>query len=168
MDELRSTRDEPRADHVRARARLSPLVLDAQPIRPSVPERACAEVRLELVPRTDGARGMGLRVVNVDPGDFDAHMHREVHVQREVNGRWEDVSVAGLYLRARCEGTTPDPVTIPRDGSLTIVPWDGMQGDAQCDCTRCAPAPAGRYRFYVVAWDCFQPLVTYSEPFTLA
>lgn len=136
--------------------------------RPAIPEVRCAEVRLELVPRTDGQRGMGLRIVNVDPGDFDAHLHREVHVEREVNGRWEPVHTAGLYLRTSCGGRDPsDPVTIPRDASLTIAPWSGMAGDAQCVCTRCAPVPAGRYRFHVVAWDCFQPLVTYSDPFTL-
>jgi hypothetical protein len=143
------------------------LPLVAQP-RPAIPERACAEVRLELVPRADGARGMGLRVVNVDPGDFDAHMHRDVHVEREVNGRWEPVTLEGLWLRAHCDGSTTEPVRIERDSSLTLVPWDGMQGDTQCGCERCVPAPAGRYRFYVVAWECFRPLVTYSAPFTLA
>jgi hypothetical protein len=143
------------------------LPLLAQPVQPGVPEVRCHEVRLDLVPRTDGQRGMGLRVVNVDPGDFDAHLHRDVAVEREVNGRWESVGVAGLLLRDRCETSPADRVTVARDASLTIVAWSGMQGDAQCDCTRCAPAPAGRYRFRVTAWNCAHPLVTHSAPFTL-
>jgi hypothetical protein len=128
------------------------LPLLAQPVRPGVPEVRCHEVRLNLVPRTDGQRGMGLRVVNVDPGDLD--LHRDVAVEREVNGRWESVGVAGLQLRDRCETSPADRVTVARDASLTIVAWSGMQGDAQCDCTRCASTPAGRYRFRVTAWNC--------------
>ena len=140
--------------------------LAAQDLRPAIPERACAVVRLELVPTT-GARGMGLRVVNVDPGDFPADLHRDVRVEREVNGQWQPISVAGLQLRASCSETTGDVVRIPRDGSLTIVPWTGMQGDGQCVCTRCFDAPPSRYRFVVMAYDCFTPHTTYSDPFEL-
>lgn len=136
--------------------------------RPDIPEQACPDWRLELVPPADGARGMGLRVHNVDPGDFDVHLERDVGVEREVNGRWERVSVAGLELRERCSGaTTPDCVTIPRDGALTIVPWTGMQGDGQCRCTRCSDAPPGRYRFRVSSCRCQHPRTTHSAPFEL-
>lgn len=141
------------------------MPIDAQQ-RPAIPERACARVRLDLVP-TAGVRGMGLRVVNVDPGDFTARLNRDVTVEREVNGQWQQVSVAGFQLRASCAGSTPDVVHIERDSSLTIVPWTGMQGDGQCRCTRCFDAPPGRYRFVVTAHDCFTPRTTYSEPFEL-
>lgn len=135
--------------------------------RPAIPEQACPEWRLELVPRTDGARGMGLRVHNADPGDFDVHLERDVRVEREVNGRWQRVSVAGFQLRAQCTGTTPDCVTIPRDSAITIVPWTGMQGDGQCTCTRCFDAPPGRYRFVVSSCGCQHPRTTESAPFDL-
>ncbi len=132
-----------------------------------IPEQACPDWRMELVPRTDGSRGMGLRVVNVDAGDFDVHLQRDITVEREVNGRWQRVSVAGLELRERCAGTTPDCVTIGRDSAITIVPWTGMQGDGQCVCTRCADAPAGRYRFSVSSCHCQHPRTTYSATFEL-
>lgn len=135
------------------------------PVRPDIPEQACPTVRLELVPSAQ--RGMGLRVVNNDPGDFDAHLGREVVVEREVNGRWQRVSVAGFSLRERCDATAPECVSVPARGALLVAPWTGMQGDGQCVCTRCAPAPAGRYRFAVTSCRCQHPRTTHSEAFTL-
>ena len=135
--------------------------------RPMIPEQHCPVVRLELV-RTTGARGMGLRVVNVDRGDFPAHLTSEITVQQQVGGSWQPVSTAGLLLRERCTGTAPDDcITLAADSSLEIVPWTGMLGDAQCRCTRCSAAPAGRYRFVVRSCRCQHPRTTYSEPFDL-
>lgn len=139
----------------------------ATQVRPSIPEPACPRVALTLEP-TSGARGMGLRIENTTPGDWPAHLRAEIVVEREVGGRWEPVSVAGLRLRATCDASTDRCVTLPVRGSLSIVPWTGMLGDAQCDCTRCAPAPAGRYRFVVNACDgCLPSPRTESPAFDL-
>lgn len=141
----------------------------AQDVRPSIPERACTRVSLVVVPGTGAhAREVGLRVVNNDPADFSAQLVPEVTVQQLVGGTWTPVSVAGLLLRETCDPVVGRTVTIPRDTSLEMVPWTGMLGDAQCDCTRCGPAPAGTYRFVVQSGpSCFMPRTFESAPFTL-
>lgn len=132
-----------------------------------IPEEACQEVRIDLLPLTRG-RGMGLRVTNIDPGDFTAHLLPTITVEQEVGGRWQRVGVAGLYLRERCDGSTPTScVTLAPRASMVVVRWDGMLGDAQCDCTRCAPAPEGRYRFVIESCQCQHPHTTYSAAFAL-
>lgn len=133
----------------------------------AIPEQACEDVRIDLVPLTQG-RGMGLRVTNVDPGDFTAHLQSSIVVEQEIGGRWQRVGVAGLLLRTRCEDTPDTCISLTRDSSITVVPWDGMLGDAQCVCTRCAPAPAGRYRFVIQSCHCQHPRTAYSAPFALA
>jgi hypothetical protein len=149
-----------------ASAVLASLVATAQQ-RPLIPERRCTRVTLVATPIA-GGRSVGLRVVNDDPGDFPARLRAEVQVEREVGGRWERVGTAGLRLRARCEDAASDCVTLERDTELVVVPWSGMLGDAQCECTRCAPAPAGRYRFVATTCqECQGPLVFASAPFTL-
>ncbi len=137
--------------------------------RPAIPEVACTRVTLVAVPGTGArAREVGLRIVNSDPGDFPARMHREIEVETEVGGSWRRVSVAGLMLRSSCSQQPDACVTIAPRTTLNVVPWTGMQGDGQCVCTRCAPAPAGRYRFVVrTCDDCFSPTEAVSAPFTL-
>lgn len=141
----------------------------AQDVRRSIPEPACTRVSLVVVPGAGShARDVGLRVVNDDPAAFSANLSAEVTVQRLVGGSWTPVSVAGLLLRETCDQVVGRTVTIPRDTSLEMVPWTGMLGDAQCDCTRCAPAPAGTYRFVVQSGpSCFSPRTFESAPFTL-
>lgn len=156
----------PLAPVVLALVLLAAGLLHAQQ-RPLIPERRCTRVTLVATPSASG-REVGLRVVNDDPGDFPARLRPEVVVEREVGGRWQRVSTAGLLLRARCEDAATDCVTIEADDELSIVPWSGMLGDAQCECTRCAPAPAGRYRFVVSTCEaCQSPHRFESAPFTL-
>lgn len=142
---------------------------DAQPVRPAIPEPRCTEVTLVAEPGAGGdPRRVGLRVRNTDRGDFPAHLRGRVEVEEEVGGRWRTVSVAGLELRASCRGSAPDCVTIEPRSDLSIVPWTGMLGDAQCVCTRCFPAPAGRYRFAVTTCQsCQSPIRAVSAPFEL-
>ena len=142
---------------------------DAQQ-RPAIPERLCARVALEVIaPSAARPRAVGLRVVNNDPGGNGATLWSEVVVEREEGGAWVRASVAGMRLRARCEGTVPERVTLAPRASLTVAPWTGMLGDGQCFCTRCFPAPAGRYRFRVnSAAACLTPSSAVSEAFTLA
>ncbi len=135
---------------------------------PAIPERACPRVTLTLEPPV-GARGMGLRITNVTPGSWPARLRAEVGVEREEGGHWVPVSTAGLLVRDRCDQAPAECVTLPIGGAVTIVPWTGMLGDAQCECTRCAPAPGGRYRFVVSACHgCLPGLRTESAPFDLA
>lgn len=140
-----------------------------RPERPAIPERRCIRVTLVALPGADGdPRRVGLRIVNADPGDFPARLRAEVEVEQEVGGQWHRVNAAGLQLRATCTGEAPDCVTIEPRSELTIVPWTGMLGDAQCVCTRCGPAPAGRYRFAVrTCQQCLSPIRAVSEPFEL-
>jgi hypothetical protein len=70
-------------------------------MRPAIPEVRCTGVSL-VVTRTPGRRDVGLRVVNTDPGDFQASLRPEIEVLHEVGGRWQRVSVAGLLLRSAC------------------------------------------------------------------
>lgn len=136
--------------------------------QPMIPEVACTRLTLVPVP-VAGSRAVGLRVVNDDPSDFSARVRPEVEVEREVNGRWERVGVAGFQLRARCDRDVRECVTLAPRSAITVVPWTGMLGDGQCVCTRCAPAPAGRYRFVVnTCQDCFNPRRSESPAFTLA
>ncbi len=142
------------------------MIALAQP-RLAIPEQRCPQVRIDLVPLAQG-RGMSLRVTNVDPGDFTARLQREVHVEQEIGGRWQRVGTSGFYVRERCTDSAPtDCVVLARRSSITVAPWDGMLGDTQCDCLRCAPAPQGRYRFVVESCGCQHPRTTYSAPFDL-
>ena len=143
--------------------------IDAQR-RPGLPERRCARITLEVTaPTPSRPRDVGLRVVNNDPGGFGATLSAEVVVEREVGGAWVRASVAGMRLRERCEGTAPARVTVAPQSALAVAPWTGMFGDGQCFCTRCFPAPAGRYRFRVnSAAACLAPNTVVSEAFTLA
>jgi hypothetical protein len=141
---------------------------DAQ-IRPAVPEVRCTQV--SLVARVgSGAhrREVGLRIVNDDGGDFTAHIRRDIDVESFSNGRWRRVGVAGLQVRSECRARPDACVAIaPRD-AVEIVAWTGMLGDGQCECTRCAPAPAGRYRFVVHSCEnCQAPREAASAPFDL-
>ncbi len=145
------------------------VAMAQEPVRPAIPEPRCTRVTLVAVPgQGAGGRGVGLRVINADPGDFPAHLHAEVEVEQYVGGQWRRVNAAGLELRASCT-EAPDCVTLEPRSELSIVPWTGMLGDAQCVCTRCAPAPAGRYRFAVTTCQrCQSPARAVSEPFELA
>lgn len=134
-----------------------------------IPEPACTRVTITTM-AIAGSRGrsVGLRVENNDPADFPASLRAEVEVEREVGGHWQRVSVAGMLLRPRCAETPPRCVTLAPHASMVVAPWSGMLGDGQCECTRCAPAPAGRYRFVVTTCaNCFQPARAVGAPFTL-
>ncbi len=70
-------------------------------------------------------------------------------LEREEDGAFAPVSgIAGLALRFDCE-PPPECLTLVPGAALHPPPWNGMLGDAQCICTRCADAPTGSYRFVV-------------------
>lgn len=137
--------------------------------RPAIPEVRCTPVTLTAQVRVvEGARSVALRVTNDDRGDFPARINPEVIVEREVNGAWVRAGVAGMRLRSDCRDEATQCVTLAPHASIDVAPWQAMLGDGQCICTRCSPAPAGRYRFVVTTCQsCFQPRESVSAPFTL-
>lgn len=71
-------------------------------------------------------------------------------LQKEDGDSWDDVS-ASLALRDTCAAETSECITLA-PGAVYIPPaWTGQLGDAQCDCERCARAPAGTYRLVVTS-----------------
>ncbi|RLB46655.1 MAG: hypothetical protein DRJ42_27165 [Deltaproteobacteria bacterium] len=71
-------------------------------------------------------------------------------LEREEDGAFAPVSgIAGLALRFDCVQEPPECLTLVPGAALHPPPWNGMLGDAQCVCTRCADAPTGTYRFVV-------------------
>lgn len=95
-----------------------------------------------------------------------AEVRSRLELQRRNGERWEEVSAARIELRFSCEDEAAECVTLA-PGAVYIPPaWLGTQGDAQCTCTRCAPAPAGTYRF--VATSCNGAHTISGDAFELA
>jgi hypothetical protein len=124
----------------------------AEPVEPAEPEPP-ADAPLEIRLRAEAGEGrLVTAVVEVRGGR--ARLSRTLGVEHEVNGRFEDLaSVAGLELRVDCQTPAPECVELVAGAELRPPPWLGTQGDAQCVCTRCGAAPAGRYRFVVRSCD---------------
>jgi len=77
-----------------------------------------------------------------------------LEIEREEPGGWAAVEgIAGLSLRRSCEESGEECLTLVPGAELHPPAWLGTIGDAQCICTRCAPAPEGRYRFVVATCD---------------
>lgn len=91
-------------------------------------------------------RNVEIRVEN--RGGEEASLAREVLLQRQMAEGWVDVS-AGISLRDDCQESPQECLQLGVGAAYLAAPWTGMQGDAQCICTRCAPAEAGTYRFVV-------------------
>ncbi|NOY91381.1 MAG: hypothetical protein GXP55_09230 [Deltaproteobacteria bacterium] len=121
-------------------------VADVEPPAP-------ADAPLDIRVRGELAEGGAVTAV-VEVHGGTARLARTIGVEREVDGRFEPVgSVAGLELRADCQTPAPECVEIVVGAELRPPPWLGTLGDAQCICTRCAPAPAGTYRFVLTSCD---------------
>jgi hypothetical protein len=107
-------------------------------------------------------RNVNVRVEN--HGTAPTNVGGNLLLQRRDGDAWEDVS-ARVQLRFDCRTEAPDCATLA-PGAVWIPPdWTGMLGDAQCDCERCAPAPAGTYRF--VARSCGGDQRAEGEAFVL-
>ncbi|MFW6086938.1 MAG: hypothetical protein ACODAG_07020, partial [Myxococcota bacterium] len=84
-------------------------------------------------------------------GREPARLAREAVVERRDDGTWREV--ATLKLRQACDAPAEGCVTLVPGAELRPPPWLGQRGRAQCECTECEPAPAGRYRFVVRSCD---------------
>jgi hypothetical protein len=105
---------------------------------------------------------VAIRVEN--HGTDAAEIRGRLTLQRRDGERWRDRSTR-IDLRFSCEDEAPECVTLA-PGAVYIPPaWLGTDGDAQCVCTRCGPAPAGTYRF--VATSCNGAHTLTGEPFEL-
>ncbi len=124
-------------------------VAEPREVADAVPPDATLDVRV----RGEAAEGGAVMVV-VEVHGGVARLAKTIRVEREVDGRFEPLgSVAGLELRADCQTPAPECVEIVAGAELRPPPWLGTLGDAQCICTRCAPAPAGTYRFVLTSCD---------------
>jgi len=99
-------------------------------------------------------------------GDQPSRLARPLTVERRDGDAWAPLDgVAGLSLRYSCEDRAEECITLVPGAELQPPPWLGTIGDAQCECTRCGPAPAGTYR--LVAMACAGGHRIESEPFEL-
>jgi hypothetical protein len=98
-------------------------------------------------PTTDGRR-VAIRLANT--GTAQVELAAAITVEREVDGTWSALDgVASITLRRSCEVEAPPCTTLAPGAEFFPPDWLGTIGDAQCMCTRCGPASAGRYRFVV-------------------
>lgn len=97
-------------------------------------------------------------------GSEAAEVRGRLTLQRREGDRWVDASTR-IDLRYSCDDQAPECVTLAPGAVYIPPPWLGTEGDAQCVCTRCAPAPAGTYRF--VATTCRGAHTAEGEPFEL-
>jgi hypothetical protein len=117
----------------------------AQPPGPA-PELAITAERAD-----PDAAGAWVPVVQ-NRGSEPVQLSRDLTVQREADGAWNDT--ATLALRWSCEqAAEEDCATLHPGGELRPPAWLGRAGKAQCACADCEPAPAGRYRFVVRSCD---------------
>jgi hypothetical protein len=121
----------------------------ADPTPSPTPTGEPPEVTFTVTPSHRGAFAMSL----TNRGAGAVGLGRSVIVEREHGGAYEAVSAAGLSLRPDCEHDAPDCVTLGPGAELLPPDWNGMAGDAQCVCTRCAPVEAGTYRLVVRTCD---------------
>jgi hypothetical protein len=81
------------------------------------------------------------------------------------DGSFAPVDAMGnITVRASCDDTAPECVTLVAGAVLFPPPWFGTVGHAQCACERCVPVESGRYRFVVHTCDGGR---IDGEPFTL-
>ncbi len=98
-------------------------------------------------------------------GAEPAELRSRLTLQRREGERWTDLRTR-IDLRFSCEEEASECVTLAPGAEYIPPPWLGTDGDAQCVCTRCGPAPAGTYRF--VATSCNGAHTALGEPFELA
>jgi hypothetical protein len=112
------------------------------------------------VSATDG----GHAAIVHNGGGATVMLHRDIVVNRV--GEATPIEAAGLALRDRCDGGgPPECVALAPGATLRAMPWTDMIGDAQCDCTKCGPAPAGEYTFTITRCDDGAPVT--SAPFAV-
>lgn len=109
-------------------------------------------------------RLVALRIEN--RGAEAAELSGTVALERRDGDTWAPLQGVSLDLRFSCEDEPPECLTLAPGGIYLPPPWRGMIGDAQCECERCAAAPAGDYRF--VVRSCNEAHAVQSESFALA
>ncbi len=97
---------------------------------------------------TPSERLVAISVTNAS--DAPVQLAKAVVVEMAHGARWSVVSgVAEITLRSDCQTPAPACITLVQGSTLEPPAWLGTVGDAQCICTRCGPAPSGRYRFVI-------------------
>lgn len=108
-------------------------------------------------------RAVTIRIENRGP---QTRLAGRLVLQRERDGTWATENGAHLDLRFSCRDEAPECLSLAPGAVYLPPPWLGTIGDAQCVCTRCAPAPAGTYRF--VATSCSGAHVLEGDPFEIS
>jgi hypothetical protein len=140
-----------------------PAVVDQPPV-PTPPEPATPEPTPGPAPASGDAAsvrivatpaGSGAAIEVTNTGGGVVRLRPAISLEREQRGAWSARdSRAELALRWDCQTPAPtDCVTLVSGASLHPPNWLGTIGDAQCICTRCGPAPPGRYRFVGATCD---------------
>ena len=122
-----------------------------------------------VVVRSAGDEG-GVAIVVESRGPAAARLRGRVLVERQEDDGWEAVEVGrSVQLRSSCDLRPTECVELVPGAELRTPPWTRSSGDAQCECERCAPVPAGRYRFVVesCAPEGHLPHRIASEPFAV-
>lgn len=123
---------------------------EATPPASAAPSAAPSGVSLTVTAAHVGAFSFSL----VNRGEAAVELGSAVIVEaRSASGSFEPVSTAGLSLRPDCAHEAPACVPLGPGAELLPPEWNGMAGDAQCVCTRCAPVEAGTYRMVVRTCD---------------
>lgn len=97
-------------------------------------------------------------------GTEAAEIAGAVVLQRQRGESFEDVEGVSLDLRFSCGEAAPECVTLAPGAVYLPPPWLGTEGDAQCDCERCATAEPGTYR--LVVQSCNRGHTIEGDPFT--
>lgn len=123
-----------------------PSTATAEPSAPSEPPRCVVRGEPTL-------GGVAISVEN--HGAHDVSLRAAVIVEgRTAAGAFEaHTSESTLSLRPDCSHDAERCVTLAPGGELRPPIWNGMFGDMQCECDRCAPAGPGTYRFVVESCD---------------
>lgn len=106
-----------------------------------------------LAVRAERTRDRTFAPVVQNRGRELARISSRLVLEREGEDAFEAVPSVDLSLRWDCATAAPECVELAPGAELRPPAWLGTLGDAQCDCERCADAPAGTYRFVVTTCD---------------
>ncbi len=109
------------------------------------------------------SRAVAIRIEN--RGETATELAGAVGLQRQSGETFADVESVHLDLRYSCEDEAAECVTLAPGATYLPPEWLGTVGDAQCICTRCAPAEPGTYRF--VVRSCNGAHTVAGEPFEI-
>lgn len=127
---------------------------ESPPPSTAIPAPAAPSEPPSCVVRGEPTLG-GVAISVENHGAHDVSLRAAVIVEgRAAGGAFEaHASESSLSLRPDCGHEAERCVTLAPGGELRPPIWNGMWGDMQCECDRCAAADPGTYRFVVLSCD---------------